>query len=175
MALVAQLGCAEVQEPEKEASARATRIGIYDSRAVAVAFVGSGVYKATAGKKLAEMMAEYREAKARGDRRRVEELEAWGEAQQALLHKQGFSTAPVDGILQHIADQLPDIKRRANVERLVSKWDTQALSEHKPAEHVDVTMRLVEAFEPNEKQKTRAVEIQKCDPVALEVLEGRGR
>ena len=33
------------------------RIGIYDSRAITVAFVGSEVYKATAGKEKAELEA----------------------------------------------------------------------------------------------------------------------
>ena len=144
-------------------------IGIYDSRAIVVAFVGSEVYKATAGKKMVEMV-EYKKAESEGDSKRVEELKAWGEAQQALLHKQGFSTAPVDDILEHITDQLPEIKKSANVELLVSKWDTKTLAEYKLAEHVDVTMRLVEAFKPNEKQKKSAIEIQKHDPVPLEKM-----
>ncbi|MCK4249402.1 MAG: hypothetical protein KAX15_06445, partial [Candidatus Omnitrophica bacterium] len=109
-------------------------------------------------------------AESEGDSKRVEELKAWGEAQQALLHKQGFSTAPVDDILEHITDQLPEIKKSANVELLVSKWDTKTLAEYKLAEHVDVTMRLVEAFKPNEKQKKSAIEIQKHDPVPLEKM-----
>lgn len=148
------------------------RIGTYDSRAVAVGFVGSEVYKATAGKKLADMMAEYKRAQADGDTKRVEELKAWGEAQQTLLHKQGFSTAPVDDILDHINDQLPEIKKQANVGILVSKWDKKTLTKHKSAERVDVTMNLIEAFRPNDQQKKSAIEIQKHDPVPLEKMKG---
>jgi len=169
-ALVAQVGCADTQQPQEEANARATRIGTYDSRAIAVAFVGSEVYKATVGKKMADMMVEYKEAEAKGDAKRVGELKAWGEAQQALRHRQAFSTASVADILGHIADQLPKIKRRANIELLVSKWNTKALAKHKSAEQVDVTMFLVEAFKPHEKQKKSAIEIQKHDPVPLEKM-----
>jgi len=146
------------------------RIGIYDSRAIAVAFVGSEVYNSTAGKTMAEKMAEYKRAEAEGDQEKIAKLKAWGGAQQALLHKQGFSTASVDDILEHIKVQLPEIKKQADVDLLISKWDEKTLEEHQSAERVDVTMQLVEAFKPNEKQKKSAIEIQKHDPVPLEKL-----
>jgi hypothetical protein len=148
-----------------------TRIGIYDSRAVAVGFVGSKVYKATAGKQLDAMMAERKKAEAAGDAQRVKELKAWGKSQQALLHRQGFGTAPVDDILAYISDRLPAIRKQAHVDLLVSKWDIETLAKHKSAARVDVTMRLVEAFGPNERQMKSAIEIQKHDPVPMEKLE----
>jgi len=149
-----------------------SRVGVYDSRAIAIAFVGSELYHATDGKQLAEMMAEYDKAKAEGNQKRMAELEAWGEAHQELLHKQGFSTAPVDGILEHIADQLPKIKEQAGVDGIVSKWDTEALAKLQATEQVDITMLLVEAFKPTDQQKKWAIEAQKHDPVPLEKMEG---
>ncbi len=169
---IAQVGCAGARGEGENATTPVTRIGTYDSRAIAVAFVGSEVYKVTAGKKLADMMAEYKKAKAAGDKKRVEELKALAEAQQALLHKQGFSTAPVDDILDHINNQLPAIKKQANVGLLVSKWDKRTLAKHMSAERVDVTMNLVEAFKPNDKQRKSAIEIQKHAPVPLEKMKG---
>jgi hypothetical protein len=168
--LIARIGCADTPSEREDAIAPANRIGTYDSRAVAVAFVGSEVYQATAGKKLADMTAEYKKAEAAGDEQRVKELRAWGEAQQALLHRQGFGTAPVDDILRHIGDQLPKIKKEAGVDLLLSKWDEKALSEHEKSDRVDVTMRLIEAFKPNEKQKKSAIEIQKHEPVLVEKM-----
>lgn len=168
---IAQVGWAGPPSEREHASTPVTRIGTYDSRAIAVAFCGSEVYKATFGKKLADMMAKYKEAKAAGDKKRVEELEAWGEAHQALAHKQAFSTAPVDDILDHINNQLLAIKKQANVGLLVSKWDKKTLAKHKSAARVDVTMKLIEAFKPNNKQKKSAIEIQKHDPVPLEKIE----
>jgi len=157
---------------QKQPDCTGARIGTYDSRAVAVAFVGSEVYKNTAGKKMNEMMAEYKKAESEDDKQKLAELKARGEAKQALLHKQGFSTAPVDDILEHISDRLPEIKKQVGVDVLVSKWDAQTLAEHKSAEQVDVTMLLVEVFQPNEKQKRSAIEIQKHDPVSLEKMKG---
>jgi len=168
---LATVGCVETAEPEKNNSTSETRIGIYDSRAVAVAFVGSEVYKATDGKKMADMMTEYKKAETEGNSERVEELKAWGEAQQKLLHKQAFSTAPVDDILTHIKDDILKIEKDAGLTIIVSKWDTKALAKHKQAQQVDVTMLLVEAFTPNGKQKKSAIEIQKSDPVSLEKME----
>jgi hypothetical protein len=161
-------GAVLAEEPAVPQSEAKLRIGVYDSRAIAVAFVGSPVYKATNGKKLTEMMAEHEKAKAEGNQKRIAELEAWGKAQQALLHKQGFSTAPVDNILQQVDDRLPAIKQKADVTVLVSKWDKETLAKHPSAELIDVTMDLVDAFNPNERQRKSAVEIQKHQPISLE-------
>jgi hypothetical protein len=154
------------QEP-----AAKVRVGIYDSRAIAVAFGGSEAFQASTGKQLAALRAEYNEAKAAGNQKRVAELEAQGKAQQVLLHKQGFSTAPVDDILDHIKDKIPGIAKAAGVGPIVSKWDKDALAKYKSAELVDVTMPLVNAFHPIERQLKFAIEIQKQPPISLEEAE----
>lgn len=142
------------------------RIGTYDSRAIAVAFVGSEVFEQT----MADLKLRHDKAQAAGDKELTAKLEAEGIALQKELHKQGFSTAPVENILKHIASQLPEIKKQAQIDMIVSKWNTKALAENPSAEQVDVTMFLVEAFKPNDKQKKSAVEIQKHDPVPLEKM-----
>jgi hypothetical protein len=136
-----------------------------------MAFVGSAAHKASDGKKMAEMKAEYDKAKAEGNQKRVAELDAWGNAQQALLHKQGFSTAPVDDILKHIKDQMPEIAKAAGVGVIVSKWDKETLAKYKSLELVDVTMALVNAFHPTEQQLKAAIDIQKQPPISLEEAE----
>ncbi|NNM31187.1 MAG: hypothetical protein HKO57_16855 [Akkermansiaceae bacterium] len=155
---------------EKAGAEDIKRIGIYDSRSVAIAFVGSEVYKKTRGKLLAAKMDEQRKAREEGDKKKLEELEAWGKAQQELLHRQGFSTAPVDDILAHISGPLAEIRKEANVQLLISKWDRKKLALHESAETVDVTVRLVDAFKPNERQRKHALEIRKHDPVPLDEL-----
>ncbi len=152
--------------PQKPAAVRA-RIGTYDSRAVAVAFVGSEAFR----KRMDDLKAEYDKAKAAGDRSRVAQLEAQGRAGQRLRHKQGFSTAPIHDILHHIEDKLPEIEKKAGVVALVSKWDKEELAKHKDAELVDVTMALVDVFEPNDRQRRSAIGIQKSDPISLEQAE----
>ncbi len=81
-----------------------------------------------------------------------------------------FSAAPVDDILKHIANRLPEIKKLAKVNLIVSKWNTQALAKYKSAKQVDVTMLLVEAFKPNARQKKSAIGIQKRNPIPLEKM-----
>ena len=173
--LISCLACLSVltscTQPATEPSGTRPRVGVYDSRAIAIAFVGSEVYNATDGKALADLKAEYDKAKAEGDEDRMAELEAKGKAQQALLHKQGFSTAPVDGMLAHIKDQMPGIAKDAGVEAIVSKWDKGALAKHEGAELADVTIPLVDAFKPNDRQRNSAIEIQKHPPISLKEAE----
>jgi hypothetical protein len=170
LVLMTQVAGAEPPRSRNNPDKVVFRIGTYDSRAVAVAFVGSKIYEATTGRELSDLMAAYRKAEAEGDTKRVAELKAQGEAQQALRHKQGFSTTPVDDLLRHIDEQLPEIMRATNVDLLVSKWDEKTLSMHPSAEFIDVTMHLIEAFKPNEKQKRSAIEIQKHNPVPPEKM-----
>ena len=140
------------------------RIGVYDSRSVAITWPGTQSFLQS----MASLQAEYQKAKDAGDQKRVAELEAEGEARQQLLHMQAFSTAPVDDILAHIEDSLLGIKESAGVTLLVSKWDQETLAKYPSAELVDVTMMLVDAFQPTELQRQRAVEIQQTEPISLE-------
>ncbi len=154
-------------KPEKHSakvSSEKVRIGTYDSRSVAVAFAGSAVFE----KWLGDLKAEYEKAKASGDQKRVKALEAEGAARQRLMHTQGFSTAPVTNILDQIKDKLPTIKEKAGVSALVSKWDKAGLAQYQDADLVDVTMALVDALSPNERQRKSAIDIQKHEPISLE-------
>jgi hypothetical protein len=143
------------------------RIGVYDSRSIAVAWAGTESYNNL----LKSLQAEYNQAKAAGDQKRVEEVEAEAEAQQQLLHMQAFSTAPVDDILAHIEDSLDEIKEEAGVTMLVSKWDTETLAQYPSAEQIDVTMMLVDALQPNERQRQIAIDIQEHEPIPLDQAE----
>ncbi len=150
---------------------KAALIGVYDSRAVAIAFIGSEIYKSTAGRVLAAKMDEYAKAKELGDEKRIAELEAWGKSQQAILHRQGFSTAPVDNILAHIPEQLREIKDKNGINHLISKSDHQSFEKYSNVAKQDVTLLLIDAFRPKAQQKKSAMEIQKTDPVPLRQLE----
>ena len=61
------------QEPANSSGAK-LRVGVYDSRAIAVAFGNSEAWQASTGKQLAAMRAEYNAAKAAGNRN---ELRNW--------------------------------------------------------------------------------------------------
>jgi hypothetical protein len=146
-----------------ESGGKRVRVGTYDSRSVAVAFAGSAPFNQW----MSGLTAEHERAKAAGDQTRVAELEAEGQARQRSLHQQGFSTAPVDDILARIKDKLPAIRAKAGVEALVSEWDAAGLAKHRDAERVDVTMALIDAFNPSERQRKSAIEIRKHKPIPL--------
>src|SRR5436190_6037539 len=65
------------------------RIGVYDSRAVAVAYAGS-IFQET---KMKELKSQFKRARVRGDATEISRLEAEGKAWQTELMKQGFGTA----------------------------------------------------------------------------------
>jgi hypothetical protein len=136
------------------------RIGIYDSRAVAVAYVGSTA-QAT---KMKDLTTRLNKARHAGDTNAVARVEAEGRAWQMTLKQQGFGTAPVGDLLAEIAEDIPAIQKRTGVTDLVSKWDKTGLTRHPGAEQVDVTMLLVDAFRPNTTQRKHAIEIQKKKP-----------
>ena len=146
---------------EREAGLAKVRVGIYDSRAVAIAYAHSDLNEA----RLKAKMAEMEKAKAEGDTKKIAELEAWGPAQQAKLHRQGFGAAPVDDILEHIKDKLPQICKQADVAAVVSKWDKKALKRYKSAELVDVTDLMAAEFGPDEKVLRTIEQIKKKKPV----------
>ena len=144
-----------------------TRVGTYDSRAIAIAYVGTQTF----AKSLASLRAESEKAKTAGDQKRGAEMEAQAIEWQKLLHKQGFGTAPVDDILAKIKDQMPEIMMAARVSVIVSKWDKDAMARYKSAEKVDVTSALVDALHPDEKARKGAAEVQKQEPISLKEAE----
>lgn len=148
-------------EPPAESSGEV--IGVYDSRAIAVAWVGSANFQQI----MASTRKEFDAAKAAGDQKRADDLSSGMVALQHRLHLQGFSTAPVDDVLGHVADQLPEIRRQSGASLLVSKWDEATLAQHAKAKRVDVTTRLVDAFHPDDRQRRSALDVQRTPPIPL--------
>jgi len=140
-----------------------TCVGIYDSRALVAAYINSAQFNRIMKAKMAEM----KKAKSSNNTKKIEELEEWGKTQQAKVHRQGFSTAPVDDILEHIKDDLPQIAKDADVIALVSKWDKKTLKIYKSAKLIDITDLIVAPFNPNEKQLKTIEELKKEKPVPL--------
>jgi len=92
----------------QSAAPAAIRVGTYDSRAIAVAWVSSNMHRQW----LAQLVAERDKAKAVGDEKKVQEIQARGGAEQARVHEQGFSTASVAGLMAaHPARPAPGRQR----------------------------------------------------------------
>ncbi|MCC6488170.1 MAG: hypothetical protein IT364_11785 [Candidatus Hydrogenedentes bacterium] len=153
--------------PAAETDKAPAKIGVYDSRAIAVAFAGSKIHE----EQLRMVADKSKAAKAAGDTAQVKEFEDQMRQQQKELHRQGFSTAPVDKLLALVKDEVARVMKEKEVPMLVSKWDKDTLAKYPDAKQVDVTMALADAFHPNERQRKNAVEVQKHKPVPLDELE----
>ncbi|MDD5644445.1 MAG: hypothetical protein PHO00_03230 [bacterium] len=154
------------QQSQEKASGSKIYVGIFDSRALAMAYYRSEPFN----RKINEMKAECEKAKAQGDEKRVKELETEGPALQELAHKQGFSTWPVDNILEKIKEKIPEIAKEANVDIIISKWTIAY--QRSEIEFVDVTDLMVKLFNPDEETLKLVKEIQKQKPIPLEEIEG---
>jgi hypothetical protein len=147
-----------------KAEAARLRVGTFDSRAVAVAYVNSD-----AGRRYVRQISdEYQKAKAAHDEPKAKQLAEKGRATQDLFHQQGFGTASVANILAEIKDQLPGVARQAGVDVIVSKWDLAYQSE--AAAFVDVTELLVQPFHPNEKVRRWIEQLRQKAPISAEEL-----
>jgi len=143
------------------------RVGTYDSRAIAVAAYGSEYYTLH----VKPLEDAFQKAKDEGNDDLVKELEPKVWAQRKHSHRQGFSTAPVDEMLEYIKDEIPKIAKKAGIGPIISKWDKDALAKYKSAEKVDITMPLVKAFKPREQSLKWAEKIQKKPPIPMKKLE----
>lgn len=85
------------------------------------------------------------------------------------MHKQGFSTWPVDDILERIKDQIPEIAKQAGVDIIVSKWDI--VYQLPGVEFIDVTDLLVMPFAPDASTLDLIKSLREIEPVSLEELE----
>jgi len=136
------------------------RIGIYDNRAIAVA------YAASSFNPVREKMTEYNAAKEAGEQKKVDALQKWGEQHQRKLHFQGFGCVPVSDLLEPVKPQLLEIAKAERLSAIVMVCDFTAPD----VEVVDVTGQLVELFNPTGKTRQMAREICKHEPVSLTKL-----
>jgi hypothetical protein len=138
-------------------------IGVYDSRSIAMAYAGTDMFT----EKLQELRSKRDAAEAAGDKELAAKLDEEGAAMQHEMHLQGFSTAPVDEIIELIEDKLPAIMEKHAVSAIVCKWDETALADYPDANRINVTMDLVDALNPNERQRQFAEEVQAKRPMPL--------
>lgn len=153
--VAAMAGVSQVPGKEK------IRIGVYDNRAIAIA------YAASEFNPVREKMKELDAAKSAGDTKRISELEAWGPQHQAKLHKQGFGRFPVDDLLEPVKDAFSDVAQQARVHAIAWRFDYAS----DDVEIVDVTESLVMLYTPSERTLKMTRDIVQREPVDLETLE----
>lgn len=140
-------------------AASPVRVGVYESRAIAVAY-GRSKYNKVAD----ELLEQKRAADAAGDDKRVARIKAEGERRQRQLHRQAFGRAPVDDLLVHVKDGLPEVLRKTNVSVIAQRVVAAAPG----VEQVDVTDELVALYDPTEKTLKHIDALRRHPPAELE-------
>ena len=87
------------------AAPQKVRVGVYDSRMVALAYYNGADHQ----KFMQELMAQLKAAKAANDATRITELEYQGPALQNLMHYQVFSNASIPNVMERLTADLPTI------------------------------------------------------------------
>ena len=160
-ALTGAVGAQTASSVPAPAPAQKVRIGVFDSRMVALAYYNSDEHR----KFTQDLMAQLKAAKAANDTARISDLEFRGPALQNLMHYQVFSNASIPNVMDKLAPELPRVAAEARVPVIVSKWD---VAFHDPdVEYVDVTDALVRAFKPNEKVQKWVDEGRTKAPIPL--------
>jgi len=140
------------------------RIGVYDSRAIAIAYGNSTAFRES----MKPIQAEYEKAKKEKDDKRMKEIDARMKLQQRRLHEQGFSTGSVVGYMAKVKDSLPEVAKKAGVQLIVSKWELNYQSPD--VEVVEVTNELVALFHPSEKVLGWVKDLKNHPPMPLEQI-----
>lgn len=129
-----------------QAPAQTLRVGTFHKASIVVAFYRSPLWAETLKAKMAEMAA----AKAANDTKKVQELDAWGNAQQERAHQQLAGEAPITNILEALAPGFPDIAKKARVTMIVADLPYADSS----VEKVDVTEMLLDWLKADERTRT---------------------
>lgn len=140
-----------------KAKTPAISVGVFDSRAVACAWIRS---KANA-QRIEQIQAEYKKAEAKGDQKLMEQMVE----EQRIAHKQVFGNEPIDDVLEKIKDKLGKIASDAGVDILVSKWEVAY--QNKSAKFVDVTWEMVNLFDPSDETIGIVKDIIEIEPVSM--------
>ncbi|QKK07169.1 MAG: hypothetical protein HND58_02680 [Planctomycetota bacterium] len=138
----------------------AFRVGTYDNRAIAIAWVRSEFSD------LGELREQLDAAETAGDQAKIDELMELGPKVQQKLHLQGFGRAPVSDLLEAVQDRLTEVAEETGVDVIVFECNFAGPG----VEVVDVTDALVELFSPTVETRTTIDALLRNDPVPLEDL-----
>ncbi len=133
------------------------RIGVYDPRAIAIAWAGSDFNPVKV--KRAELDA----AKKSGDEAKIKELLAWGPVHQRLLHFQGFGHVPVGDLLLPVKTGVMQVEKAKGLVAIAMECDEVTTN----VQVVDVSEELAGLFVPAEKAHKIVVSLQNAKPLGL--------
>ena len=120
------------------------RIGVYDSRAIALAHGNSDEGKEF----ITGLMAEMAKAKAAKNDSIVQHIEKTVKMYQVLSHLRAFSVGSVTDILEKHKAEVDLVAKEAGVQAIVSKFELIYTGDNVTV--IDVTLPLARIFKPSE-------------------------
>lgn len=148
------LGC-----PSNSSAQTKQRIGIFDSRSVAIVYANSKFYKSP----YPEIKKRMDAAKEKNDTKEIAKIEYEAKLHQAILHDQGFGKGSVNTITDSYRDKIAEIAKAENLSAIVSKWEV--VYSNPDIELIDVTEKIAAFFEPSDKIKEMIKEVPQHEPV----------
>jgi len=121
------------------------RVGVFDSRAVALARFHCPDIENPAK----ELHREMKIAQENGDEETIAKLKRLGPLHQAHLHDLVFGSGSVNAYFEELQNSFTAIAEEENLDLIVSKWETAYLGED--VIQVDITEKLLEFYHPDEK------------------------
>ena len=135
------------------------RIGIFDSRSVAIVYANSKFFK----NPYPEIKKRMDVAKEKTDTKEIAKIEYEAKLHQAILHDQGFGKGSVNTITDLYRDKIAEIAKTENLSAVVSKWEV--IYSKPDIELVDITDKIIAFFEPSDKMKEVIKEVPQQEPV----------
>ena len=135
------------------------KIGIFDSRGVAIAYYQSGYHQQDMNK----LLNEYNLAKEQGDTVQAKKLSDRVAFLQMIAHDKGFGKGTVNNILDRFTKELDELAKKENLSCIVSKWEVY--SGDIDLTFVDITEKVVSIINSNEKVKKFLEDLKKNPPI----------
>ena len=140
------------------------RIGIFDSRCVALVYGRSGLFLTY----MENLRKELDNAKQEENGERVKELESILPTNQLIIKQQVFSTGSIKNIIEKIEDKITEIAVDNNLSFIISKWEI--VYDDQSFELVDITDQLVELFNPDEQTLKILENVKSTEPAPIEQI-----
>ncbi len=135
------------------------RVGIFDSRAVALARFRSADYD----NPVKELGEKFTAAKEAGDDEEIARLQRQATLHQAHMHQLVFGNGSVNEIFPELQELLGEVADEDDLDLIVSKWETAFVSPEVTL--IDITDKLVEYYKPDEKVRGMLREMKTIEPV----------
>jgi Skp family chaperone for outer membrane proteins len=137
------------------------RIGIYDSRAVMLAYFNSG-YNKTFMQTLNEFNKKKQKATQENDSVAIKKLNFEGPIRQAMLHEKVFGTGSVRNEIMEIKAKIDSLAKAGKIDLVVSKWELNYSNPN--CEIIDLTDQITSLFQPDQRFGNMLKELLKTEP-----------